>query len=216
TPRKVKVRPNSKRRRPRYRSSVWSRDDIMHAGAWLEDCLVQAIHDVFAYRDDNEELCIREAAIDSAAALAEQAMLRDPIFVASKHPPAPWTGFREGGYWIAESSISAPFVKTRDKFVEQSIEAAISDGSLKPHLVAASAQQAVPWRIDDRMLDIVKPYDEKEDAAVFKTDIATARQLAGSPFYVPKNIDWRGRFYGVPLFTFERQDWVRSLFRFDR
>jgi DNA-directed RNA polymerase len=51
---------------------------------------------------------------------------------------------------------------------------------------------------------------------LFINDMAAADRLHGEPFWVPMNLDWRGRLYGVPFFNYERQDWVRSLFRFAR
>jgi DNA-directed RNA polymerase len=47
-------------------------------------------------------------------------------------------------------------------------------------------------------------------------DLATARHLAGAPFWTPMNVDWRGRVYPFPHFNFQRDDRVRALFLFDR
>ena len=55
---------------------------------------------------------------------------------------------------------------------------------------------------------------EPDDSTLFDTDMKTAKDLIGRPLYVPVNCDWRGRFYGIPFFNFQRQDWVRALFRF--
>lgn len=46
-------------------------------------------------------------------------------------------------------------------------------------------------------------------------DIATAEYLADcSDFWIPHNLDYRGRVYGIPHFQFQRQDYVRAMFRF--
>jgi Autographiviridae RNA polymerase len=49
-------------------------------------------------------------------------------------------------------------------------------------------------------------------------DLATAKYLVrnGPPFWVPMNVDFRGRLYGIPHFNFLREDYVRSLFLFDQ
>lgn len=47
-------------------------------------------------------------------------------------------------------------------------------------------------------------------------DLQTAKQLAGAPFWTPMNLDYRGRVYGLPRFNFQRQDYVRAMFLFDR
>jgi DNA-directed RNA polymerase len=51
---------------------------------------------------------------------------------------------------------------------------------------------------------------------VFENDLATARWIVehGNVFYVPMNLDYRGRLYGIPSFNFQRQDYVRGLFQF--
>lgn len=49
---------------------------------------------------------------------------------------------------------------------------------------------------------------------VFETDIATARQLTGTTFWTPVNMDYRGRVYGLCQFQFQRQDYVRAMFLF--
>ena len=47
-------------------------------------------------------------------------------------------------------------------------------------------------------------------------DIATAESLSGGPFYLPFSCDFRGRVSPVPHFHFQREDYVRALFLFDR
>ena len=49
---------------------------------------------------------------------------------------------------------------------------------------------------------------------VLSRDFATAEHLEGSEFWVPHNIDYRGRVYGVPHFQFQRQPHIRAMFQF--
>src|SRR5262249_16256091 len=50
---------------------------------------------------------------------------------------------------------------------------------------------------------------------VFISDMTTAKALACAPrFWVPLNMDFRGRIYGIPHFNFAREDRVRALFLF--
>ena len=50
---------------------------------------------------------------------------------------------------------------------------------------------------------------------LFKEDMETAQRLAPHEhFYVPMNMDWRGRVYGITYFNFAREDRVRALFLF--
>jgi len=54
------------------------------------------------------------------------------------------------------------------------------------------------------------------DEITVAADIADARYLGERPFYVPRNVDKRGRINSVCHFNFDRGDHVRSLFRFAR
>jgi len=57
----------------------------------------------------------------------------------------------------------------------------------------------------------------REDAERLVTaDILRAKEIGDRPFYVDHFCDWRGRAYGVQRLNYQRQDHVRSLFRFER
>jgi DNA-directed RNA polymerase len=57
----------------------------------------------------------------------------------------------------------------------------------------------------------------KSELTVWELDMMVAKHLAGQQcFYVPLQIDFRGRINPLPFFNFTRQDYVRSLFLFDR
>ncbi len=49
---------------------------------------------------------------------------------------------------------------------------------------------------------------------VFEHAMSTARHLNGQGFYVPMNLDYRGRMYGIPSFQYQRQDYIRAMFLF--
>lgn len=49
---------------------------------------------------------------------------------------------------------------------------------------------------------------------ILARDCATADHLSGSDFWIPHNIDYRGRVYGVPHFQFQRQPHIRAMFQF--
>ena len=53
------------------------------------------------------------------------------------------------------------------------------------------------------------------DVVNFRCDVEIAKQLAEEEkFYLPHNLDFRGRVYPVPSFNHQRADFVRSLFLF--
>lgn len=52
------------------------------------------------------------------------------------------------------------------------------------------------------------------DRLSIERDMSVADMFTGKTFYVPYNMDWRGRAYGMTSFNFLREDRVRSLFLF--
>jgi DNA-directed RNA polymerase len=53
------------------------------------------------------------------------------------------------------------------------------------------------------------------DRLRYDEDMVTAEALAGlEQFYIPHNLDWRGREYPLTNFNFQREDRVRALFLF--
>src|SRR5262249_23445738 len=92
-----------------------------------------------------------------------------------------------------------------------------------------NAVQRVPFVINAPMLPVVRKFalelarakagggffDEEATSNLIKRDLDTAEFLAKQgKFWTPCNIDTRGRVYGLPYFTFQREDHVRSLFLF--
>ena len=49
---------------------------------------------------------------------------------------------------------------------------------------------------------------------ILAKDIATAKALMGQDFWVPHNIDYRGRVYNLSHFGFQRQSYLRAMFEF--
>jgi DNA-directed RNA polymerase, mitochondrial len=214
-------------RKAGYQRKDWSEEQVLKAGAWLLDCCLQAMPDVFeTHREPRrgDVISIRPEAAELAAALREEAMWSHPVLVPCTSPPKPWTGWRAGGYWDERTRPSAAFVRDHHKETEQAIRAAFRDGSMKQHVDGVNALQSVPWRINEPVLEAVKRYSGrlrdagklKASDALLAEDIATAERLKGAPFYVPLNCDFRGRLNGIPHFNFYREDHVRGLFLFNR
>jgi DNA-directed RNA polymerase len=63
----------------------------------------------------------------------------------------------------------------------------------------------------------IKLYNRQNmgDKVQFFEDMETAKRLAAHESFVcPMNMDWRGRVYSLPHFSFQRNDYVRAMFLF--
>lgn len=54
----------------------------------------------------------------------------------------------------------------------------------------------------------------KGERIILERDLKTAETLVGAPFWEPVRIDWRGRVYPLPHFSFQRGDLIRALHQF--
>jgi DNA-directed RNA polymerase, mitochondrial len=215
----------------RYREPFWSRDQYVKVGNWLLDCVLQALPIYFAREPDGFP-CVTEAGKEFALQLRAELIYRDPYFLPTTEPPQDWTDWRCGGYWDNGTRISATFVRDSHPDTVKAISRAFRAGSMKEHVDGVNALQRVGWTINARMLPVVERFageirkkvsehlpgpggvGKKVSESQVAKDVATARRLGPKTFYIPISCDKRGRVYGVPHFNFQREDHVRSLFRF--
>jgi DNA-directed RNA polymerase len=224
----------------KYRVLNWQESDCCRAGIWLVDCAMAL--DFFEPDEKGFPQIAEEhkAAIDQ---LREELTYRDPIFLPSFKPPKPWTGWRNR--LNDGERISATFVRncpsaekaitTAFKRREQALR---GNGSVLHefrHVDAVNALQAVPWKINERMVPVVRRFAGIEDVdgkqvgkgidgkvvgkrvngGRVRHDVATAKWLAKhGQFWLPHNCDFRGRIFAIPDFNFQREDHVRALFLF--
>jgi len=206
-----------------FRQRDWSQEQLLKAGNWVLNCCLQALPDVFELLPDGT-IDVRDDARELALALRERAMWSNPVIMPCTEAPKPWTGQRAGGFWDERSRLTATFVRTHHKDTEQDVRRAFRDGSMVQHVDGVNALQAVPWRINEPVLEVVKRHADrlggvgrlKTSESLLAEDISTAERLRGAPFYLPMNCDFRGRVYPIPHFNFQREDHVRSLFLFER
>jgi DNA-directed RNA polymerase len=178
-----------------------------------------------------------------------------PMVVA----PKPWRALDDGGYLTRNLQRMNPLVRTFSRKHRGMVEKAVADGSLRPALEALNTIQATPWRINQRMLEIIERCHEEgievdglprgtllvmpkriegdtEEArkvrrtraevrrrnvtiqgqlVTFRGDIQTAREMIKyDQFWLPHNMDFRGRVYPVPYFNQQRSDYVKAMMEF--
>lgn len=166
-----------------------------------------------------------------------------PYLTPLLNPPEPWTGFREGvlakGRWA-----TPPLIRGHHPSIENAARHRIRTGQMQPVLDAVNSLQSVPFAINEPVLKFVSTRQErllpkllpppdadasnyerwrhlqkeaeiKSELVSWELTMAAADFLVQHErFYVPLNIDLRGRLYPVPFFNFTREDRVRALFLF--
>jgi hypothetical protein len=182
-------------------------------GAWGIDLLLTL--PCFAL-DDEGILRPTARAIDFADDVLAQAVKNNALLSPLLEPPRPWTQVSKGAlppdHWAKVALIRG------HRASQAAARKAISDGRMQKVLDAINALQAVPFTINRPILDFLcragpKPELSDGELKVWDTDIVTAVAMACSDrFYVPLNMDFRGRIYPIPHFNFTRADPVRALF----
>lgn len=136
-------------------------------------------------------------------------VVSNPLLSPFPTPPVPWTQVRSGGLPVGHWA-NVPLIREHHPSTERAARKAIGDGKMDRLLDAINALQRVPFAINEHVLEFVRSLP-----GVSPTDIVTAEALACCDrFYMPLNIDFRGRINPIPHFNFTREDYVRALFLF--
>ena len=80
---------------------------------------------------------------------------QSPVWQPETTPPRPWTGLNEGGTWHPELQKVLKIIRSRHEETDQAVSAAIHEGKMEPALAALNALQAVSWKINQRVLNVL-------------------------------------------------------------
>ena len=158
----AKLRRHNKRAKHRhealrtsgYRSKNWTPEDRLRAGNWLLECCLTAMPDIFFLH--NREPFMHEWAKTIMIQRCASLELRDPAFQPAYKVPAPWTGWRTGGYWDEDTPIGATFIRRGSQETEKAARRAFASGAIREHANAINRLQSVPWIINAPMLKVIR------------------------------------------------------------
>jgi DNA-directed RNA polymerase len=159
---------NHKSKAARHRSMKKMFLDFGHAPEWsLKDRTRLGITIMNMFRDisgiidfvnvsfGNKRLrtvvVVTQVAQDWIQAYNEHAEFLKPVRYPTVIPPKPWTDLWSGGY---PSEIKYPLIKLRRKEDQDYLKSF----PLQRVMEAANAMQSVPWRVNKRMLEVMREY----------------------------------------------------------
>jgi DNA-directed RNA polymerase len=147
-------------RKNKFIVESWDRKQQAIGGNWCLNLLLTVLPDVFALvtiNDHNEkELGITEDAFHLADKAIGQAILGKPVYLPSLRSPKPWTGFNEGGSWDNRLRRYCHIMRTRHTETTALVRGAIAEGTMKPTVDALNTIQGVGWRINTKVLEVIK------------------------------------------------------------
>jgi DNA-directed RNA polymerase len=143
-----------------FRMRHWSRELVFVAGNELLGWVLTCLPEVFTLEEgpyETQYLTITPSANEIALRAVDRASVARPVFMPSTVPPRPWTRFNVGGYADdARRTRADVLLRTSEKGTIAETQAAIADGSMQPFLDAVNAVQAVPWKINQRVLGVIR------------------------------------------------------------
>jgi hypothetical protein len=199
----------------RFAGTEWTNAECVTAADWL---LGTALALTYFGRDERGFPTIAPEWRADIDGIRAELLDREPYMMPHRTQPPDWTGF-DAHY---NGRLRATFVR------EWRLEtrAAIADkfAAPFPHADAVNALQAVPFRINERVLPLVERFAvelltkgrREDNERLIADDVGIAKWLGADPFWLTSNTDKRGRIYSIPHFNYGRQNHVRGLFRFAR
>jgi DNA-directed RNA polymerase len=143
-----------------YVVEYWSRKQYAIAGNWAMNLLTAGLPDVFSLvvvNDKGEkELALTENAFTLAEEAIKQAILADPVYLPIPNKPKPWTDWNEGGSWDLRFKKRANILRSRYTETAAHVRGAIATGTMSPALEALNSIQAVGYKINTKILELVK------------------------------------------------------------
>jgi DNA-directed RNA polymerase len=179
-------------------------------GAWAIDLLSRL--PCFDIKDGI--LILAAPVADFFDAVMAEEVKNHPLLTPRLEAPTPWTQFHRGAlppdHWAKVSLIL-----DHHRSTETAVQTAIAAGEMNKCLAAINALQAVPLAINTPVLEFIMRSGVADQS--HWRDLMTAQYLACyREFYIPLQMDFRGRLYGLSHFNFAREDHVRAVIQFAR
>jgi hypothetical protein len=230
---RIFARAIRKRRTPRwFLRSDWTEEETQRAGFWLLQCALKM--EYFGHDEDFYPVIhpVWQAHFD---AIAKEIRERDQSFRPLLMRPPDWIGWRTK----YPNGQKETFIRSWRPGVKEAITAAFRDPDFE-HPKGVNALQRVPLVIDRWTRDLVerhalkllnrkvdnarpaksewewkkKQLQRTENHRLVQADLLDADWIGDRTFWLHHNCDRRGRVYPIPHFHYQREDHVRSLFRF--
>lgn len=145
-----------------YKPEPLGNDVRVHIGLPLVNAVLKGCQDLFLMyniHSDNEtekRIGFTPEGSEMFAGMAELEGWMHPVYKPMVVPPKPWVAYDTGCYLSEALSRGVPLVRTVNREHRQMVKDAIKSGLMQLCLEALNAIQETPWRINQRMLEVVK------------------------------------------------------------
>jgi DNA-directed RNA polymerase len=187
--------------------------------------------------DDDDVLRLTPLAGELMGEALAAAIKKNPLLSPMLSEPTDWTRIRKGGLPPDHWASGRPFVREHHQSIENAVKYAIDRRQMNRVLEAINSLQRVPFCINEPVLKFILAYKPpqapepespplwqrrkfkehikaKTNYTAFRYDTAIAEALLWERFWVPLEIEFRGRVCPIPYFNFAKEDRTRALFLF--
>lgn len=149
-------------RREGFEVQHWGNPQSIRVGAYLINIVVQALPDIFEIHTKTDQkgrrtrfLRLTEEAYARAHEVVAEIVMRRPAHQPMLEPPPHWHKWYMGGERSA-GLFKTSIMRTPLKETQALVRSAIMDGGMNPAVDALNSLQAVPYRINDRVFEIIQ------------------------------------------------------------
>lgn len=145
---------------PSFKARRWSDEALVVAGGWLWNVVSTSLPEVFSRETirragaQETSIVLSEGSWDIVNAALDRAMVTRPVYWPTPEPPKPWSYWNDGGSW--DERVTASVLRSFHKDTQAATKHAIRSGQMKPALDALNTLQAVPFRINVRVLEVIE------------------------------------------------------------
>lgn len=151
----------------------WTPEERTIAGVWCSNLLTEGLPDVFMWEEFIEwnkvlgvpekkrMLVVSEEAHSYMREAVRDLIERRPVWLPRLTPPEPWAGYKVRPSEDTRVLKHASLVKSYNNDQIAAIKRAIADGSMAPTLKGINALQAVPFKINTWLLDVMDKVQEQ-------------------------------------------------------
>lgn len=141
-----------------FRLPVWEGATLVAAGGWLTDWVLSTLPHVFVIegKSDNKAVVLAEGVLDIAQKAVDRCCDLRRVYLPRPEAPSPWRSNVYQGEVGPFTTQRTMVVRSRYQDVQAAVRSAIRDGSMAPALEGLNSLQAVPWRINRKVLLVQK------------------------------------------------------------
>lgn len=146
----------------------WTSEERAIAGVWCSNLLTEGLPGVFQWSEFTEwnktlgvpekhrALTVTEEAHTFMREAVEALILRRPVWLPRLSPPDPWSGWKIRPSADTRVSTRVSLLRTHNQDQITAVKRAIADGTMAPTLKGINTLQAVPYKINSRLLAVME------------------------------------------------------------